>query len=361
MTSVRWRMLAVAGAALTLLVGAGRSLVAQGTITGRITGPGGTSPLAESRILVINSSISGSSGDDGRYTLKGVPTGSIQLQVLRVGYQSQKKTVTVTAGQTATADFQLNIAVTQLPDVVTTATGQARRVELGNAIATLGDVGLKVEQSEISTTADLLTAKAPGVVVLPGSILGGAPTVRVRGVSSISLTNSPIWVVDGVRISTGNVSSGTDSQFSLLNAMNPDEIEDIEIVKGPSAATLYGTDAANGVIVVTTKKGKSGASRWTYFGELGNVDDRANYPDMYANWGHTLKNPTVNTRCQLATMASRRHRHRRATPPASWTASRTTICSLIRAGRSCTWAIARRPALRSAAATTPFASSPAEI
>ena len=74
-------------------------------------------------------------------------------------------------------------------------------------------------------------------------------------------------------------------------------------MKGPSAATLYGTDAANGVVVVTTKKGRAGASRWSYFGEYGNVDDRTNYPDMYANWGHTPANPTKQVRCQLGTMA----------------------------------------------------------
>src|SRR5205085_11517017 len=141
-----------------------------------------------------------------------------------------------------------SVAVAQLEEVVTTATGQQRRVELGNAVSTLGDVGKRVEQTKINTFADLLVAKSPGVVVLPGTTLGGAPTVRVRGVSSISLSNAPIWYVDGVRYSAGSLSSGTDVNFSLLNSLNPEEIEDIEIVKGPSAATLYGTNAANGVV-----------------------------------------------------------------------------------------------------------------
>ncbi len=294
-------MFATVGAALMMLTGAGHALHAQGTISGRVTGSG--QPLPEARVLVIGSPLSAITNDDGRFTIRNVPAGTAQVQVLHVGFQSTKKTVTVAAGGTATMDFELTTAVVQLAEVVTTATGQQRRVELGNAVATLGDVGTKVEQSQIATPADLLTAKAPGVVVLPGSTLGGAPTVRVRGVSSISLSNAPIWVVDGVRIAAGTLTSGTDTQFSLLNTLNPDEIEDIEIVKGPSAATLYGTDAANGVIVVTTKKGKAGASRWTYSGEVGNVDDRTNYPDMYANWGHTLANPTKAVRCQLSSMA----------------------------------------------------------
>jgi TonB-dependent SusC/RagA subfamily outer membrane receptor len=283
MTLERWKV-AVAGAALALTSLGGR-LAAQGaTITGRITAKETSQPLPDARVIVIGTSVSTSSAEDGKYTLRNVPPGSVTIQVLRVGYRSLKRIVQVTAGGTATSDFTLEVAVAQLEEVVTTATGQARRVELGNAVSTV-DVAKAAEVSEISTTADMLTAKAPGVVVLPGTTLGGAPTVRVRGVSSISLSNAPIWVVDGVRIATDNLTSGTDTRFSLLNNLNPDEIEDIEIVKGPSAATLYGTDAANGVVVVTTKKGRAGASRWSFGGEYGNVDDRNDYPDMYANWG----------------------------------------------------------------------------
>ncbi len=86
-----------------------------------------------------------------------------------------------------------------------------------------------------------------------------------------------------------------------MNSLSPEEIEDVEIVKGPSAATLYGTDAANGVIVVTTKKGRAGSSRWNWFASTQRVEDRNNYPATYALWGH---NPTTGkvARCELATM-----------------------------------------------------------
>src|SRR3569833_1826263 len=281
----RWKLFAVAGAALTLVAATGRAH-AQGTITGRVTAQVGAQPLADARIVLIGTSITGTTGEDGRYTLRNIPAGTAQLQVLRVGYQSEKRAVPVTAGQSATADFSLNVAIAQLEEIVTPATGQARKVELGNAISTLGNVSEKVEQRQISNVSDLLTAKAPGVIVLPGSTLGGAPNVRVRGISSISLSNAPIWYVDGVRYNTQSLHSGTDTDFSLLNTLNPDEIEDIEIVKGPSAATLYGTDAANGVVVVTTKKGRAGQTHWSWSAERGNVDDRTNYQPMYANWGH---------------------------------------------------------------------------
>ncbi len=303
MTLGRWRFLAAAGAALMLFAPVGRVLHAQGTVTGRVTAEGTGQPLAGARVLAIGSSSEATTGDDGKYTLHNVRAGAVQIQALHVGYKAVKATVNVTNGGSATTDFTMSTAVVQLQEVVTTATGDQRRSELGNAISTLGDVGKSVENSEISDPAGLLTAKAPGVIVLPGSTLGGAPNVRVRGVSSISLSNAPIWYVDGVRYATSELNSGTDTPFSLLNSLNPEDIEDIEIVKGPSAATLYGTDAANGVIVVTTKRGRAGKARWTWSAEAGNVDDRTNYQDMYANWGHTLADPSSQVRCQLATMA----------------------------------------------------------
>jgi len=87
---------------------------------------------------------------------------------LHVGYQSQKKTVTVTNGGTTTADFTMKQAIVQLDEVVTTATGQQRKVEIGNAIATLGDVSMKVEQGPVASIQDLIQSKAPGVSVLSG-------------------------------------------------------------------------------------------------------------------------------------------------------------------------------------------------
>ena len=290
-----------ARAAALVLLAAAAPLAAQGTVTGRVTAVGTGQPLADARVLVIQTSLASITGEDGRFTLRNAPAGSLQLQVLRVGYQSQKRTVVVTNGQTSSADFVLNVAIAQLEEVVTTATGQQRRVELGNAVSTLGDVGKQVETVPTHNLSDLMIAKSPGVTILPGTELGGAPTVRIRGVSSISLTNAPIWVVDGVRYAGDNLTSGTDVRFSLLNSLNPEEIEDIEIVKGPSAATLYGTDAANGVVVITTKKGRAGSTRWNWSAEGRTVDDRVPYQAMYANFG---KDPVSGRtiRCQLATM-----------------------------------------------------------
>jgi TonB-linked SusC/RagA family outer membrane protein len=309
MTLGRWKI-AVAGAALTLVSLGGR-LAAQGaTITGHITSREANIPLVDARVIVIGGSVSANSGEDGKYTLRNVPVGRVDIQVLRVGYRSVKKSVEVTTAGTATADFALDVAVAQLEEVVTTATGQQRKVELGNALSTLGDVGKKVEEGPINNLTDLMVAKAPGVSVLPSPVLGGAPVIRVRGISSISLNNSPIFYVDGVRYVTSqpngsapNTSAG-QTPISLLNNLDPNEIEDIEIVKGPSAATLYGTNAANGIVVITTKKGRAGATHWNWTAETRTIDDRTQYQAQYANFGHTAANPGKEIRCQLPQMVT---------------------------------------------------------
>src|SRR5687768_17332364 len=171
------------------------------TISGRVTARGGTEPLPDTRVILVGTSIFGVTNAEGRFTLRNVPPGNVEVRVLRVGYVEQKRPVTVTAGQAATLDFELDRTLVVLQEVVTTATGQQRRSELGNSIATI-DVTKKVQESPIKNMGDLLVAKAPGVQVMPSNMTGGGSRVRVRGTSSLSLTNDPIYVIDGVRLTS---------------------------------------------------------------------------------------------------------------------------------------------------------------
>jgi TonB-linked SusC/RagA family outer membrane protein len=293
------------------------ALRAQGTVTGRVTAAGTEEPLGDARVMVVNTSIIVPTGGDGRYTIRNAPTGNIEVRVLRVGYQEQKKAVAVSAGANVTLNFTMQQAVVQLQEIVTTATGDQRRVELGNSVSTLGDVNNKVETTPITNLGDLMVAKAPGVSVLEGAMTGAAPVIRIRGLNSLATTgsgisNAPIYIVDGVHINAGAIGLGTGgTSSSFLNDLDPNEIEDVEIVKGPSAATLYGTNASNGVIVITTKKGRAGSTRWTWYGEGGGVDDRNTYPTDYASWGHvtaaaaTTALPAGTTeRCTLVSEAA---------------------------------------------------------
>ncbi|MDE3152656.1 MAG: TonB-dependent receptor plug domain-containing protein, partial [Gemmatimonadota bacterium] len=254
----RWKLLAAGAAAMLCLMGTASAARAQGTVTGRVTASGTNEPLSGTRVMLVGTSLATQTSADGRYTLRNVPAGAREVRVIRVGYTEMKKAVTVTSGQSVTLDFAMTQAVVQLSEMVTTATGQQRRVEIGNSVSTLGNVGQKVETTPVNSLSDLMVAKAPGVVVLPGAMTGSAPVVRIRGIGSLAtagsgISNDPIYVIDGVRMNTSTLNLGTGgTQGSLLNDLDPNEIEDVEIVKGPSAATLYGTDAANGVIVITT-------------------------------------------------------------------------------------------------------------
>ena len=157
--------------------------------------------------------------------------------------------------------------------------------------------------------ASLLVGQAAGVQVMPGNTTGTGARIRIRGTNSLSLVNDPIYIIDGVRMTSpngsqsGNIFTGGAIQ-SRAQDLNPDEIENIEIVKGPSAATLYGTDAANGVIVITTKRGRAGATRYNVFGEAGAIHDYNTWPTAYTLLGHTAAAPTTAIRCTLSTASA---------------------------------------------------------
>jgi TonB-linked SusC/RagA family outer membrane protein len=277
----------------------------QGTITGRITAEGSAEPLQESRVVLVGTSLFASTAQDGRYAIRNVPAGSYTVRVLRVGYEEQKKPVQVAAGETVTLDFAMTPVVVKLTEVVTTATGEQRRGELGNAIGTI-DAAQVAQTAPITNVQDVLAARTPGVQVTGGSQVGGGGRVRIRGNNSLSLSNDPIYIIDGIRM-TSNTGSTVlftgGASPNRANDINPDEIENIEIVKGPSAATLYGTDAANGVIVITTKKGRAGQARWNGWAEGGLLQDNSDYPWNYTIAGHS-PGSTAYRECTMPVVAS---------------------------------------------------------
>ena len=200
-----------------------------------------------------------------------------------------------------TADFTLAVAATTLDQIVVTATGQSeRRRESGASTATIESS--QIEKAAISTFADALSSRAPGVVVQTSAGESGAGArIRIRGSNSISLSNEPLIIVDGIRLDNTPESSpiSTGGQFpSRINDINPEDIESIEVVKGPAAAALYGTAAANGVIQVTTKRGHAGKTRWDTFGELGTLTDVNEYPANLRSYGHSSTG-ALRTNCNL--------------------------------------------------------------
>ena len=257
--------------------------------------------------MVTGKSYGARTGADGRYTIRDVAVGTQEVRGLRVGYTEMRQTVTVTAGQVATVDFAMRTVPIALAPVVTTATGEQRRVEVGNSVAQIDAEEIAATRS-ISTLADMMNAKAAGVQILPGTQTGAGSRVRIRGTSSLSLTNNPIYIIDGVRVEGATGSSSLSVGGTTIGRsvdINPEEIQNIEIIRGPSASTLYGTDAANGVIVITTKKGVAGPPQWTYYTEQTGLKDRNDYPDAFRAWrtgatNATNSTPSNTTQCFLS-------------------------------------------------------------
>ncbi|HEU4588171.1 MAG TPA: TonB-dependent receptor [Gemmatimonadales bacterium] len=289
-----------------------------GTIGGWVRDTASHQPLKGAQVLVDNTSLSAFTNDSGAYWIHGVPTGPQTIRVRLIGYTPVAQTVTVPDSDGVRVDFGMSARPTRLADVVTTATGQRRRLELGNDITVL-DADSIVATQPVSTITDLLATRVPGLTVLHTSGAPGDPArLRLRGASSITQTNDPVIIVDGVRVyyaqsdpkRAGNLAPGSLGQStasgpsaaapSPLDQIDPRSVATIEVFKGPSAATMYGPDAANGVIVITTKKGRAGPPRWTANVERGLTQLPGRYPEGYYAWGHSAGMPSnLVALCQL--------------------------------------------------------------
>lgn len=268
-----------------------------GGVAGRITDAATGLPIGSAQVSIVGSTAGALTGTDGSYAIRGLAPGAVTMRVLRLGFAEARQPATIVAGQVATVNITLTAVPISLSPVVSTATGNQRRVEVGNAIAQVSAAEL-TEKLPVTNMGDLLQGRAAGVTVFGGMQPGAGIRIRIRGTSSLSLTNNPIYIIDGIRMegatgsSTVSVGGTTPSRIGDLN---PEEIENIEIVRGPSAATLYGTDAANGVVVITTKKGVAGRPQWTYYTEQSAVQDRNNYPTAYTGWRTGTTSGTTTT------------------------------------------------------------------
>ena len=283
---------------------AGRLGAQDGRLSGTVADQAAGTPLEGARVMVIGTSIIETTNQEGKYTVRSLRPGTWQVRALRIGYRAAVQSVTVGPSETAALDFALTPAAVELDEIVTTATGEQRKLEVANAISTI-DAASIVETQPITEVGNLLSGRAAGVQVLKsGGTTGTGTRIRVRGSNSISLSNEPLYYIDGVRMESNSSALSIDvgggiggGATSALSDLNPEDIEDIEIVKGPAAATLYGLQASSGVIRITTKRGRAGRSRWNFFVEQGAVQDRNTYPLNY--FGRDAANPAYDGFCTL--------------------------------------------------------------
>lgn len=274
----------LAAAGLVLGVSASAAAQGTGTVSGRVTGEGGAGPVVGATVTVVGTTRGAITTDDGSFTINGVPAGSHEVRATRIGYRPATLPATVTAGQTTELAFQLPVAPATLEQVTILASGAEARVrEQGNAISRI-----ELPAERLAATPNLsqaIAGQAAGVQVLQsGGTTGTGARVRIRGANSLSLTNEPLLIIDGVRVNntaeSNSIAVGGQSP-SRLNDINLEDIESIEILKGPAASGLYGTQAANGVIQITTKRGRAGTPQWTLWAEAGTVRENNAWPANY--------------------------------------------------------------------------------
>ncbi|MFB3104299.1 MAG: SusC/RagA family TonB-linked outer membrane protein [Pseudomonadales bacterium] len=239
-----------------------------GAISGRVTDQNGV-PLQGARVFLQGTNRQAITDLDGRYRIRRLTDGPAALRAVAIGYTSVLANLSVVGG-IGTADFVLRRAVVSLDDIIVTATGEQRKREVANAVGTIEVAAIAELKPQVSLD-ELLVGQSPGVTVMRSSgTVGVGSSIKIRGNSSISLSNTPLIYVDGARIDNSNIASTfLDQSTSRLNDINPDDIERIEIVKGPAASTLYGTEAAGGVIRIFTKRGRSGPAVWNFRTDLG--------------------------------------------------------------------------------------------
>ncbi|WP_337172498.1 SusC/RagA family TonB-linked outer membrane protein [Gemmatimonas aurantiaca] len=281
------RRLVAVGALLVLAAPLHAVQAQTGTITGKVTDAATKLPIADVRVVITGTTFEAQTGRDGEYRLINVRPGPVTVSAFRIGYRLKQDTVRVATGATVTLNLEMTQSVINLSEVVVTGTAgnQERKAQAALvASVTAADV---IKDAPVSNIASMLQSRVPGVSLTSQSgTKGTATAIRIRGASSINLSNQPLVFVDGVRLNEAFTGSGqSGQQYDRFNDLNPEEIESIELVKGPAAATLYGADASAGVIQIITKKGRAGSNTFSQNIRLeGGQMDRANGWSPDDNW-----------------------------------------------------------------------------
>ncbi len=253
-----------------ILVLPGLAAAQQGaTITGVVRSEAGA-PLPSVSVLIQGTNIGAQTRDDGTYSIS-VPATSVTGQTAtliarRIGYRQGSATITLAAG-TIRQDFTLSSTAAVLSEVVVTALGQERvRSTLGTAQQQLGT--REINETRAQNVMQQIQGKVSGVQITSPGTQGGSTNIIIRGQNSITGNNQPLFIVDGVAVSNANRGGapfvGANTSFDFGNAMsdlNPDDIATLTVLKGPNAAAIYGSRAANGVILITTHKGRNTGGR----------------------------------------------------------------------------------------------------
>ncbi len=261
----------LAAGVTALLVAAPVMAQNTGTVTGAVVDATSGRILTDVQVSIPGSGFGMLTNDRGRFILVNVPAGPVTVRVELIGYGSVERTSTVTAGQALVLDFQLAQTAISLDEIIVTGVGQATaRRRLGTTVDVIN--AQTIAQAPVTTVAQLLQGRVAGASVnATSSQPGTGSLINFRGTSSVFGPQTPVIYIDGVRVDSNvSTAAGTGGeQSSALADLLTTDIERIEITKGGAASTLYGSDAATGVIQIFTKKGTPGQTRVTFRVEQG--------------------------------------------------------------------------------------------
>lgn len=253
-------------------------------INGRVTAEGSNEPIPEASVHVLLTTYGGTTDQTGRFSVTA-PEGPVTVRVRRIGYT--QKTVAVSAGM-ADVNVQLHKDVLELEKQVITGTATTvSSINAANAVAVVS--GERLNRVPAATIDNALQGKVSGAVITQNSgAPGGGVQVQLRGISTLNASFQPIYVVDGVIVNNSSIQNGlnvitqasrsggvanfTSSQDQMVNRIadiNPNDIETIQVLKGPSASSIYGSRGTNGVIIITTKQGRAGKSTLDFTQRVG--------------------------------------------------------------------------------------------
>jgi len=285
-----------------LLLGASRAAIAQATaqgtaqatatIRGVVLDALGAQPIEAVQVYVAGQNVVTTTNASGEFVLQRVAPGRVTVRTIRLGSTPAEQVVEIAAGETKTIRFELSRTALNLSEVVVTGTGGAmEKRKVGNSLASVSGAEI-AKLAPVSNLQEMLQGRAAGVAMLPsGGTIGSGGSIRIRGLTSVTQSGDPLIYIDGVRLDVSSNGPNVGGQTpSRLTDLVTADIDRVEIVKGAAATTLYGTQAANGVIQIFTKRGATGRQRRTI--EVENGIERLNASRMPGRLWTQYEGPT---------------------------------------------------------------------
>lgn len=255
-----------------LLIGIGLVNAQTSKVTGVVTSEEDGLPVVGASIMVKGTTIGTVTDLDGKFTLPNVPSSAETLLISFVGMKQQEVAVKPHVVVVLHPDSEI------LDEVVVTGYGNFKKASFTGAASTVNTGNL--ENVPVISVEEKLSGSVPGVSLSSSSSNPGAvSSIRIRGMGSINAGNDPLYVIDGTPVTSGNVSEFTysDAGTNILATLNTNDIESITVIKDAAAASLYGSRAANGVIVITTKSGSQGKTKVNFRSDWGFSNMAINY------------------------------------------------------------------------------------